>query len=174
MQIQKGRAVETRCQEAARGRAAELGTSSRPLLCHSCHGGSAAFSFAFMAEKLVRLSRLHSPSLLWWTPLKYQQRLMVLWRATARYNWRGVYGNTVLKLSWTLKARCKFKPWSKPHLPSKNSWKEQAFCLKNLFLVPCDSYSWPPQIILYQFKVCVVSFQGNCGKCGELPRKCTI
>ena len=141
VQNQKPRAVETSCQGPARGLVAELGTGFRPVLCHPCHGGSAAYSFAFMVEKLVRFSRLLSPSLLWWIPLKYQQRLIIFWMATTRHNWTGVYGKTVLKHSWTLKVRCKFELWSKPHLLSKNSWKEQAFCLKNLVLVPCDSYN---------------------------------
>jgi len=64
IQNQKTRAVDTRCQGPARGLVAELGTSSRPVLCRSCQGGSAAFSFAFMAENLVRFSRLLSPCLL--------------------------------------------------------------------------------------------------------------
>lgn len=64
LQVQNQKAVETSCQRPARGLVAELGTSSRPALCHPCHGGSAAFNFAFTAEKLVRFSRLLSPSLL--------------------------------------------------------------------------------------------------------------
>lgn len=89
VQNQMPRAVETSCQGPARGLVAELGTGSRPELCHLCRGGSAAYSFAFVVEKLVRFSRLLSPSL-WWIPLKYQQRLIIFWMATTRHNWRGV------------------------------------------------------------------------------------
>lgn len=138
VQNQKPRAVETSFQ-GPENWLDELGTSSRPVLCQSCCGGSTVFGFGFMAEELVRFSRLLSPSLLSWRQLKCQQRPIIFWMATMRYNWRGVYSKAGLKHSWTLKVRCKFKLWSKPHLLSKNSWKEQAFSWKNVFLVPCDS-----------------------------------
>lgn len=153
---------------------AELRTDSRWVLCHRSCRNPAATALLSQQRNGWDLERPVGPSFFWLIPFKYQQRLAVFWKVTTRKKQRGVYVKTVLKHSWPLKVRHKFKQWLKPHLLSKKSWKEQAFCLKKLFLVSGDSFDRLSQISLYQFKAHLVSFQGNCGKCGGLPRKSMI